>query len=533
MTYCVRTDWSTIVVLGLWHSQNGNISSNLLPPGDPLLDTHDASLLSHSASSSFPMDFVWGAATSSYQIEGATHEGGRGPTVWDAFVARQPSPIMDNTTGDIACDHFHRVEQDVALMKDVNLTAYRFSLAWSRILPQGDLAGGINEAAVAFYNFLIDTLLRNGIVPFVTLFHWDTPQALEDRYGGWRSSRTADIFANDYARTAFAAFGDRVQNWITLNEPWTVAVNGYSTGMHAPGRQSGTEPYFVAHNLLLAHAKATLVYRRHFQMAQKGVIGISNCGDFRYPAHLDDMGDVDAAERAMLFQFGWFVDPLFFGDYPKVMRERLGDRLPSVSHSERQLFMEASADFLGLNYYSAFLASTPELEADYIGYWADINVKFTDRLAWRKNAMGWNVVPDGLREMLLWVSNRYNNPRILITENGSAEYEPDLKAALDDEERRDFLEHHLHACSQAIDEGVNLGGYFAWSLLDNFGKCKVRPRADFSHMGSSCLVLPKNGNSDTKGGLESIMSISTHSSGRPNHLLCSIEPQSMPMGGTW
>jgi beta-glucosidase/6-phospho-beta-glucosidase/beta-galactosidase len=419
----------------------------------------------------FPLEFVFGAATSSYQIEGATREDGRGPSVWDTFVISQPNPILDNSTGDIACDHYHRVEEDVRLMKDLHLKAYRFSMSWSRILPEGTRDGGVNQAGIDFYNHLIDTLLENDIVPYVTLFHWDTPQALEDRYGGWLDARTAEAFAEDYSRIAFRAFGDRVQHWITINEPWTVAVNGYSSGIHAPGHKDkpGTEPYIVGHNLLLAHAKATLIYRESFQVKQKGVIGIANSGDFRYPARKDDEDSQEAAERAMVFQFGWFVDPLFFGEYPQAMRDRLGDRLPKVTASERQLFLEASTDFLGLNYYSAFLASTPHKEAEYGGYWADIHVDFRDDPVWRHNDMGWNVVPDGLREMLLWVSNRYNNPKVYITENGSAEYEPDIQTALNDEERRSFFEDHLRACSNALSEGVQLEGYFAWSLMDNFG----------------------------------------------------------------
>ena len=439
-----------------WHSQN---QDDIPVPDFPVFSPNH---------SNFPRNFVWGAATSSYQIEGATHEDGRGPTIWDSYVDLQPSPILDNSTGDVACDHYHRVKQDVALMKDINLTAYRFSMAWSRILPFGERASGVNKAGLDFYNFLIDTLIENSIVPFVTLFHWDTPLALEKKFGGWLSSQTADIFANDYARIAFESFGDRVQNWITLNEPWTVAVNGYSSGIHAPGHRSATEPYIVAHNLLRAHAKATVIYRRNFQKAQQGIIGMANSGDFRYPARGNEGSDVEAAERAMLFQFGWFVDPLFFGRYPKVMRERVGNRLPALTDTDRELFLEASVDFLGLNYYSAFLATTPDHEADFTGYWADIQVHFSDSEAWRKNAMEWNVVPEGLREMLLWVSKRYNSPPIFITENGSAEIEYDSKT--NDEERRAFLEDHLRSCAQAIGDGVNLLGYFAWSLMDNFGR---------------------------------------------------------------
>lgn len=407
----------------------------------------------------FPSDFVFGAATSAYQIEGAIES--RGWTVWDTFV-------QNNTTlekADVACDHYHRMKQDVALMKSLNLQAYRFSISWSRIMSSGTNET-ISLDGLDFYNQLIDELLLHNMTPFVTLFHWDTPQGLEDRFGGWLDERTALAFA-DYARVAFANFGDRVRHWITINEPWTVAVNGYSTGIHAPGlTNNGT--YRVAHQLLRAHALATRVYRKEFQSQQKGVIGMAHSGDFRYNAD-----DSQAAERAMLFQFGWFVDPILLGDYPKVMRERLGDRLPTITEEERNLFMSASTDFLGLNYYSSLMASTPEREADYSGYWADIHVDFSTKPEWSRNFMGWSVVPDGLREMLSWINKRYHGPTIYVTENGSCEDEPNVTAGIEDEKRRWYVQEHLRACSEAIEEGVKLAGYFVWSLMDNFGMCAI------------------------------------------------------------
>jgi len=247
----------------------------------------------------------------------------------------------------------------------------------------------------------------------------------------------------------------------------------YASGVHAPGRfqEPGTEPYLVGHNLLLAHAGAVRVYRTEFEPKQRGTIGIANSGDFRYPRRPQFRSDVDAAERAMLFQFGWFVDPVLKGDYPEEMRQRLGDRLPTFSEEERQLLV-GSTDFLGLNYYSSFLASEPDVAPTYGGYWADIFVNFTDDPSWEHNDMGWNIVPDGLRQMLQWLSDRYDTPLVYVTENGSAEPEPDVRTAVADENRRDFFEQHLRACGEAIDDdsagSVNLGGYFAWSLMDNF-----------------------------------------------------------------
>jgi beta-galactosidase len=412
----------------------------------------------------FPSDFVWGTATSSYQIEGAVKEDGRGPSIWDVF-SHEPGNTLNNGTGDVACDHYHRMEEDVALMKSLNVKAYRFSISWSRILPKG--IGDLNPPGIQFYSRLIDLLLANDIEPWVTLFHWDLPQALDEEYGGWLDIRTSEAFA-EYARICFEQFGDRVKHWITLNESWTVSVAGYNNGVHAPGHTNKptTEPYIVGHHLLLAHAKAARIYKQNFAPEQKGIIGIANCGDFRYPL-ADNDADKEAAERAMLFQFGWFVDPILLGDYPPIMRKQLGDRLPYFT-PEDQHDLLGSADFLGLNYYSALLATAPKKKPTFGGYWADIFVDFSNDPIWEQNEMGWNVVPDGLRQMLLWISTRYDNPLIFITENGAAFDEPDLAAATHDESRRKFFEGHLRACAEAIEAGINLGGYFAWSLLDNF-----------------------------------------------------------------
>jgi beta-glucosidase len=325
------------------------------------------------AAEPFPADFVWGGATSSYQIEGATQQDGRGETIWDAFV-RIPGNILDGSTGDVADDHYHLYQQDVALMKSLNVKAYRFSIAWSRILPTGK--GPVNEAGLGFYDRLIDELLNHGIEPWITLFHWDLPQALQTEYEGWLDRRTVDCFS-DYARIIFQNFSHKVKRFITLNEPWTYAVNGHGSGIHAPGRNENptTEPYIVAHNLLLAHARVAKLYKAEFSGAD-GMIGISNCGDYRFPKNEQNALDREAASRAMLFQWGWFVEPLVFGDYPVVMRERLGHRLPHFSTAERNDLV-GSADFFGLNYYSSMLVSNSDNETDFGGYWADIHVNFT------------------------------------------------------------------------------------------------------------------------------------------------------------
>jgi len=420
----------------------------------------------------FPDNFVWGSATSAYQVEGAAHEAGRGLSIWDTFCY-EGGHVLNNETGDVACDHYHRFHSDIQLMKRLNLQAYRFSISWSRILPSGYAGKNrlFNQAGIDFYNQLIDALIQNDIEPWITLFHWDLPQHLQDDVDGWLDSSgqgaIVDAFG-DYARTCFEAFGDRVKHWITLNEPWTVAVHGHNDGIKAPGRShNGTyETYIAAHNQLLAHAKAASIYHHEYASKQGGVIGMSNSADFRYPL-TPSKDDMDAAERAMLFQFGWFMEPAVTGDYPQVMRERLGDRLPQFTKRQsRQLI--GSCDFFGINTYSSALASKPEKESVWPGYWADMFVTTQNDPSWKKNFMGWAIVPDATRELLLWISKRYNHPLLYITENGTAEEDATVEMAQHDEGRRSFFEGHLRACGKAIAAGVRLAGYFAWSFMDNF-----------------------------------------------------------------
>jgi len=411
----------------------------------------------------FPVGFVWGSATSSYQIEGAVNEDGRGVSIWDTFC-KEPGNILDGDNADVACDHYHKVDEDVKLMKEMGLKAYRFSIAWPRILPNGE--GAVNQAGLDFYSHLIDKLIENEIEPWVTLYHWDLPQALEDKYHGWLGRETIEAFGK-YARICFAAYGDRVKHWITLNESWTVAVNGYNNGIHAPGRSSdpAVETYLVAHHLILAHARAARIFKSDFAN-QGGVIGIANCADFRYPL-TKSANDKLAAERAMVFQLAWFADPIWKGDYPKEMKDRLGHRLPKFSVDE-QSDLKGSADFFGVNHYSSLIAAAPKHQPKYSGYWADMFVEFSANADWEQSQMGWSVVPSGCREMLLWIAKRYQHPIIYMTENGSAFDEPDLKTALQDTRQSHFFKVYIRACAEAIDAGVDLRGYFAWSFMDNF-----------------------------------------------------------------
>lgn len=417
----------------------------------------------------FPRDFIWGSATSSYQVEGGWTEGGKGLSIWDVFT-HTPGKVVDGGTGDVACDHYHRFREDVRLMADLGLKAYRFSLSWSRIQPTG--YGKASPEGIRFYSDLIDTLLDHGITPWATLYHWDLPLTLQLERDGWLNPGIANAFA-EYADLCFSAFGDRVKHWITLNEPWVVAMLGYGQGAFAPGRSSNREPYEVAHNLLRAHARAVEVYRCRFAERQRGVIGIANNCDWREPltASTEDRA---AAQVALEFFLGWFADPIYRGDYPESMRQRVGDRLPKFEADDRYLLQD-SADFLGLNHYTTMYASRPAPGQDLTmevfgngGILEDQDVALSVDPAWKKTSMQWTVVPWGFRKLLHWIDDRYGGPDIVITENG-ASFDDRLEGGtVNDTERIEYLEGYLGACHEAVQAGVKVKGYFLWSLLDNF-----------------------------------------------------------------
>ena len=416
----------------------------------------------------FPDGFRWGCGTSSYQIEGAWQADGKGLSVWDAF-AHTPGRVAHGHTGDVACDHYHRFRDDVALMADLGLKAYRFSIAWPRVQPDG--AGPANAAGLRFYSDLVDALLEHGIEPWVTLHHWDLPLALQVEHDGWLSPRLPGFFA-DYARLCFEHLGDRVRHWITLNEPWVTAMLGHGRGLFAPGRVSTDEPYLAAHQMLRAHGAAAEVYRRDFQDRQGGVIGMANNCDWREPAS-DAPEDVAAAQRALEFYLGWFADPLYTGDYPAVMRERLGDRLPRFS-DEDAARLQGSADFFGLNHYtSQLVAHHPGGDARCevnvnAGITADQDVVFSADPGWEVTDMGWPIVPGGCRKLLGWISERYGRPPIVITENGCATPDRLVDGRVADPGRIAYLRGYLRAVHAAMADGADVQGYFVWSLLDNF-----------------------------------------------------------------
>jgi beta-glucosidase len=335
--------------------------------------------------------------------------------------------------------------------------------------------GEVNEEGVAFYNRLIDALLANGITPWVTLYHWDLPLALQMEKDGLLNPEVADFFA-DYAGVCFARFGDRVKHWITLNEPWCSAVLGHGIGYFAPGRVSQSEPYVAAHNLIRAHGKIVDVYRRKFQAEQKGLIGITNNCDWREPK-TDSAEDRAAAQRGLEFFIGWFADPIYHGDYPECMRSAVGERMPKFSEEDAAL-IRGSSDFFGLNFYGGMYAAEPPAGQSVVatkptgngGMSEDQRVELSDDPSWEKTDMDWNVVPDFCRKMLGWIDERYGHPPIYITENGCAlPGEDDVKVAVRDERRSDFINRYLSSCHQAINEdGVDLRGYFVWTLMDNF-----------------------------------------------------------------
>lgn len=397
--------------------------------------------------------FLWGAATAAYQIEGAAYEDGKGPSTWDVFC-RIPGKTVAGDTGEVACDHYHRVSEDVALMRELGLRAYRFSVSWPRVLPTG--RGAINERGLAFYDRLVDALLAAGITPVCTAFHWDLPAALQFELGGWTHRDIAAIFA-DYAGLLFDRLGDRVKDWITINEPWVVTDAGYFAGVHPPGVKDERLGYLAGHNLIRAHGAAVARYRagKHAD----GRITFALNTSYSFP-RTDSQADRDAAERAIQTFGGWFTDPPYFGDYPAIMRDRLGDLLPAFTTDEsRQL--KGSMDYLALNYYTS----------DNVAHAPGKGRFDLERVlcpGFPVTEMDWPIVPDGFRLLLRWLAKRYPGLPIVITENGAAmPDEPDNTGFVNDVDRIDYLRTHIGAVQQAAREGVPMAGYLVWSLLDN------------------------------------------------------------------
>ncbi|XP_071978349.1 lactase/phlorizin hydrolase isoform X2 [Engystomops pustulosus] len=422
----------------------------------------------------FRDDFAWGVASSAFQIEGGWRADGKGLSIWDQF-SHTESKIEEDGNGDVACNSYYRVDEDIELLKGLKVSAYRFSISWPRILPDGT-KNNINEAGINYYSRLIDGLLAAGITPQVTLYHWDLPQALQN-LGGWENEAIIEWF-KDYSEVLFQRLGDRVKFWITLNEPYIIAHLGYEVGAFAPGVFSIGTPtvYVVGHNMIKAHAEVWHLYNDKYRASQGGVISITLNSDWAEPINPYKQDDIDAAFRYMMFFAGWFGYPIFkTGDYPEVMktsvRERSLDaglpksRLPEFTESEKQR-IKGTYDFFGLNHYTSVLAGQTVYGLDFQAYEGDRGVYLLSDRTWLGSGSIWlRVTPFGLRRLLRWIKEEFNNPAIYITENGISERGTDLN----DEWRTYYYKHYLNEALKAVKyDGVDLRGYSAWSLMDNF-----------------------------------------------------------------
>ncbi|MFL6196016.1 MAG: GH1 family beta-glucosidase [Thermoanaerobaculia bacterium] len=398
----------------------------------------------------FPDGFLWGAATSAYQVEGSPLADGAGPSIWHRFT-RTPWLVPSGDNGDVACDHYRRYEDDVRLMRGLGLNAYRFSISWSRVLPEG--RGRINEPGLDFYRRLVDALLEAGIRPLATLYHWDLPAALDDR-GGWLNRDVAAWFA-EYAQVMYRALDDRIQMWATLNEPWVVTDGGYLHGALAPGHRNLFEAPIASHHLMLAHAAAVEAYRAEGRHQVGLVVNLEP----KYPAS-DSAEDLAATRRADAYMNRQYLDPVFHGRYPDEMTEIFGEAWPDFS-AEDLARIRQPIDFLGVNYYTRnvtrFDATALPVRAGAVRQ---------KRHAYTET--GWEVYPQGLTDTLVWVKELYGDIPLYITENGAAFYDPPTAdGEVQDPLRVEYFRTHLRAAREAIDRGVDLRGYFAWSLFDN------------------------------------------------------------------
>jgi len=400
----------------------------------------------------FPEDFLWGAATAAYQVEGSPLADGAGPSIWHRF-AHTPGKVLDGDTGDVACDHYRRSAEDVALMRGLGLNAYRFSISWSRVLPEG--VGRVNPRGLDFYDRLVDELLRAGIRPLVTLYHWDLPAALDDR-GGWLNPDSADWFA-EYTSVAVRRLDDRVHHWLTLNEPWVVSDGGYLRGGLAPGHASLFEAPIASHNLLRAHARGVAAYRA----AGRHAIGIAVNLEPKYPAS-ERSEDVEAARRAHAYTNRHFLDPILLGRYPGALAEIFGEAWPSFGPADLAA-IRGAPDFLALNYYTREVTRHDPARLP-------VRASGVRQPRATHTELGWEVYPQGLADTLAWLERRYGRLPVYITENGAAFYDPPTAEGtlLQDPLRVAYYRDHLRVVHAALARGVDLRGYFAWSLLDNF-----------------------------------------------------------------
>jgi len=402
--------------------------------------------------SDFPDKFIWGTATASFQIEGADAEDGKKPSIWTTF-SHTPGRVRDGSNGDVACDHYHRYIEDVKLIKNLGTDAYRFSISWSRVLPDGN--GKPNEKGLDFYDRLVDELLSNSITPFVTLYHWDLPQVLQDRFAGWESREIVDYFS-DYSSLMFRRLGDRVQNWITLNEPFCSSHLSYLFGEHAPGMSDVKRSFNVAHNQLMAHGASVQAFR---QENINGQIGLTNVSTWMEAAS-ENQQDKMASFLANQFTNDWFYGTPVWGEYPKEAFSYLAENnlAPEIKDGDMEL-ISTPFDFYGVNYYTRnIVRANPQSFMGLENIQGELE----------KTDMGWEIYPEGLENFLVMAYNNYGKKPIYITENGMAEKDFVENDQVHDPRRTKYLMDHFQATKNAMDKGVDMRGYFVWSLMDNF-----------------------------------------------------------------
>lgn len=416
----------------------------------------------------------WGVATSAYQIEGGWNAGGKSPSIWDTLTQKEPSLIMDNSTGNVATDHFNRWEEDVALMKRMGVKHYRLSLAWTRIVPGGVAGSPINMEGIRFYLRLIKGLKAAGIQPAVTLYHWDLPHVLQDKYKGFLSPKIQEDFLY-YADAVFKHLGPEVDQWMTFNEVISICELGYQLEVFAPQMGLGLKgKYVCGHNIILAHAKTVKLYRAKYAAAQKGKVSIALDGKWGYPYNPKSAADVEAAENFMVFQYAWIADPLYYGDYPLIMRNTQGDDLPKFTEEDRDLLRETPIDVFSVNFYCGYFVKAPDVGSP-LNMTYNVTYKGPDGnwVGPPSGAPNWLFkTPDGLRKALVWLHKRYEGPEMWITENGVAGLnESSLRppAVLQDDYRLGYYRDYLdEACKAITQDGVRLTTYYGWSFIDNF-----------------------------------------------------------------
>nr|AHZ59666.1 glycoside hydrolase family 1 [Phyllotreta striolata] len=426
----------------------------------------------HINNTPFPKDFLFGTATSAYQVEGAWNVDGKGVNNWDKFIHTNRSRIKGNDTADVTCDSYHKYKENVALLKYLGVQFYRFSISWTRILPNGT-QGKINQQGVQYYKNLLKELKRNNITPMVTIFHWDTPQALEEQ-GGWTNERIVHWYSR-YARLCFQLFGDEVKYWMTVNEPKQTCNMGYGNGIFAPGVKSpGEGEYLCVYHVVLAHATAWRIYDKEFRAQQKGKVGIVVDCSWYEPADSWNIQDQLASQLKLHFTYGLYVNPIVYGDFPwavkSIVKKRSlaqgynRSRLPEFSQQQKEL-VKGTYDFLGLNYYTArYIKPDPDTPVDGKGYDFDSETTTFVDPHWEKGASFWlYVVPWGIKKLVTWLSQTYGNPPVIITENGYSEH-----GTMDDQKRISYIKSHLTNLKEAMNNGVNIKGYTYWSLMDNF-----------------------------------------------------------------